>query len=64
METKEERSARHTALREKWGPAELKVKRREANALQRRLRKEAETARLATIGPQVLFFEHFLPCKS
>ena len=60
METKEERSARHKALKEKWGPLELKVKRREANALQRRLRKEAETARLVPLGPQVLFLEPFL----
>ena len=64
METKEERSARHKALREKWGTSELEVKRQEANALQRKRCKEAETARLTDLGPQVLFLELFLPHKS
>ena len=63
METKEERSARLKAMREKWGPVELKEKRRKANALQRKLRKEAETARLTPLGPQVLFFRTFLALR-
>ena len=55
VETKEERTVRRKALKEKWGPFELRLKRQEANTLQRRLRKEAEKARLADLGPQVLF---------
>ena len=61
--SKEEEVARLKALRAKWGPVELKEERRKANALQRKLRKEAETARLTPLGPQVLFFRTFLALR-
>ena len=42
-------------LKAKYGEVALKDERRKANALQRRLREEAEDARLNSLGPQVLF---------
>ena len=53
LETKEEKSARQKAWRERWGPMELKAKRQQANDLQRRSREEAEEARRSDLGPQV-----------
>ena len=53
LETKKEKSARKKSLKEEWGPEELKGKRQEANAVQRRSRKEAEEARRSDLGPQV-----------
>ena len=60
-ESKEEKLVRLKAKRKE---VMLKEMRREANVLQRKLRKKAEKARLNPLGQQVLFFEHFLSCES
>ena len=53
--SKEERLVYLKGLKAKYGEVALKDERRKANALQRKLRKEAENARLNPLGPQVLF---------
>ena len=59
LETKKERLARRKSYKALWGSAETKKKRQEANAEQRRCRKEAEVARRSSLGPQVCFRELF-----